>query len=1349
LRLKPQLDTAINPGCSKLLTMMFTDLVGSTELKDRLRTTGYLPLIARHDQLLREAVANVGGSVLQDTGDGCFAVFTAPSDAVRAALDFQWSMERESWPDDVHPRSRIGIHLGEVAETDIRQDGGGKLVGMPIDLTSRVMSLAHGGQILVTREAFNSARQFVAEHPRESSLPLHWGAHGPYLFKGTDEPLDVFEVGIDRGTALSPPPDCEKARRAVRVSDESTLGWRPAIGRDLLGQSNWVFRDKLGEGGFGEVWLAEHKKAKTLRVFKFCFDADRLRGLKREVALFRLIKEALGDRRDIARVIDWHLEAAPYFIEMEYTPEGNLADWAEKFGGIKEIPAVVRVKIVAGIAEALAAAHSIGVLHKDVKPSNVLMVKDDTGHVYPRLTDFGIGILTDRSRLEQYNITPAGFTASNLMMNDSSRTGTRMYCPPEAQRAKPHTVQGDVYALGVMLYQLAISDLTTPLGVGWERNVHDELLREDIAACVEGDPDRRLASAQALADRLNSLDARRLARDREVRLRVSTRRRNRIMRLAIGGAIVLAVLTSLTGIGLLRERSLRNRAEQAEKTSQRRLLDALLAGGNSGLSSHQFAQARASYVGAWDAAETLSTRTDAATNGVLETLMQSPPPLVGPDQGGLGFGVLEGLLVHVAALHYAPAGKRLYSGGEDKTLREWDSVTGRLLRLYSENSGQIIAVAVSPDGKTLASASDDGKLRLWDTVTGSVRLERRRSSKLLSVAFSPNGEFLVWSTEDGNVGLYDVTSLTEQWVTKHSSWTHVAFSSDGERIVSAARDSHLHFIDLKGNTIQVIRAGDGWTTEAAFSPMGDLVAAAGWTHGLVLVDTRPAGRVRRLAVPPVPLRCVAYSPDGLWVATGCANCSIYVFDVATGVCSATLRGRQSPVLAVRFAPDGRSLASSSEDGTIEIWPLPRHREGFGHVCDGRVVDCLPGDRTILIGDEGPLRIVDLGTGQTLKTLSDRAIDRNASNRSIGPRKLAVSADGRNALEYWMGNFNVHDLKTLKMRALETPSELRDQEVTSIAISAQGLTGMATFNDLLHSVVAWNLATGQVLTKWNSGMWHVSCGAISNEGRWLLAGGSDKVIKRWEINQLQSSSLPGVRADVYTIALSSNECRLLSGGLDRQLSLWDIPSQRRIAYGPSTEYIYHVAITQDGSTGAAFCDDRQVGKVRLWDLTGEVRPLGALSTGTGIHSLSLSSSGQVVAVAKRGVHVWELGLPAEFRSVARRLQARRASLDNGKCDGPAFADLGTWHAIGGNDNIAIECFDRAAKLGTSVPSLVLAQCLWRRGLDDRAHVALEEAKVKNEAPADYLASCREALLRAKTTDPHLTVPDPLTIGPGAH
>ncbi len=262
------------------------------------------------------------------------------------------------------------------------------------------------------------------------------------------------------------------------------LGWRPASGLHVPQRIGWVLDRKLGEGTFGEVWLARHESIREHRVFKFCFDADRLRSFKREVTLFRLLRDSLGERPDIACLYDVRLDNPPYFLEGEYAPLGNVADWAASQGGLGKIPLSQRLDIVARIADAVAAAHSVGVLHKDIKPSNILIHSKPDGRLQPRLGDFGIGILTDVTQLAAHHITDAGF--SLLEGNESSRTGTRMYAPPESLTGKPFTTQGDIYALGVLLYQMTIADLNKPVALGWERDVSDELLREDIGACLEG-----------------------------------------------------------------------------------------------------------------------------------------------------------------------------------------------------------------------------------------------------------------------------------------------------------------------------------------------------------------------------------------------------------------------------------------------------------------------------------------------------------------------------------------------------------------------------------------------------------------------------------------------------------------------------------------------------------------------------------------------------------------------------------------------------------------------------------------------------------------------------------------------
>lgn len=535
---------------SQLAIVMFTDIVGSVALKTRLGLNAYSRLLARHDEILRGLIlAEEGAEIRKDMGDGYFAFFPTASSAVRCALLIQQAMRSEDWGKG-QVAVRIGIHMGEM--TRILQEGTEeeKDLGLAIDFASRVMGLAEGGQILLTRFPFDEARKSVNEHPLPKGvfrpIPLRWMAHGPYLFKGTDEPMDIFEVGADGLAPLQAPGNAEKARRVATHDQEETLGWRPAAGQPVPSRPGWLLETRLGEGGFGEVWLARQERLGESRAFKFCFDAARLRSLKRELALFRVMKDALGERRDIAKLYDVKLDKPPFFLESEYTSGGSLSEWSDKQGGITAVSMEQRLEIIATVAEAVAAAHSVGVLHKDIKPSNILI--DIAGHrTQPKLADFGIGSLAEPAEWERRDFAVTGLTMISDV-TDSAQTGTPLYRPPESLAGQAFTTKGDVYALGVILYQMAVGNLRKPLAPGWERDVEDPLLRGDIQEAVEGDPERRLSDAQTLATRIRHLSERRLRAEQERRQKDLLHKRKRAVRLAVTFSVLIGLLSIVGGI---------------------------------------------------------------------------------------------------------------------------------------------------------------------------------------------------------------------------------------------------------------------------------------------------------------------------------------------------------------------------------------------------------------------------------------------------------------------------------------------------------------------------------------------------------------------------------------------------------------------------------------------------------------------------------------------------------------------------------------------------------------------------------------------------------------------------------
>lgn len=292
-------------------------------------------------------------------------------------------------------------------------------------------------------------------------------------------------------------------RRQVDRRFESSLMLEQ--GRRIPRRENFRLESLLAQSGAGEVWLARHEHTHEPRIYKFVQRGDDLTRLKREVTLFRILCENLDDHSAFVPIIDWNLESLPYFLEYEYGG-ANLQEWADA-GHLLRAAEPQRLEIFRRLADAVSAAHSVGVLHKDLKPGNILMAAHAGGWSV-RLTDFGVGSLVDKERLLNLGIS---LSATETTRFDGI-SGTPPYIAPEILRGQAPTAQCDVYALGIILYQLLCGDLRKSLSPGWERDVADALLREDIAAATDGDPMRRIAGAVELADRIRRLEQRRARR---------------------------------------------------------------------------------------------------------------------------------------------------------------------------------------------------------------------------------------------------------------------------------------------------------------------------------------------------------------------------------------------------------------------------------------------------------------------------------------------------------------------------------------------------------------------------------------------------------------------------------------------------------------------------------------------------------------------------------------------------------------------------------------------------------------------------------------------------------------------
>lgn len=488
-----------------LLTLVFTDLTGAAVLRQDLGERAAQEPIERHHALLREVLAQFKeAEEISTAGDAFFLVFTKPSDGVRFALQLQARL-RLLAADTRQPLfDRVGVHVGEVFAAE---STGKNLYELHVNIAARVLGLGEARQILMTRFAFDSARQVLRGQDLEGLAQLSWLNHGPYRLEGLEEHVEICGVSEESAGLPNPPASSESAQRFEMPDSEAVHGWRPAL-EQVVPNTHWVLERKLGEGGFGEVWLARHSKLHERRVIKFCFRADRVRSLKREVTLFRVMRERFGQHPRIVGIQEVCFDQPPFYLVMDYARGQDLKGWCAERGGARAIPRATVIEIAAQVAEALQAAHEAGVIHRDVKPGNILVSGAGTSpaDVSVKLTDFGIGQVVSPEVLA--GMTRAGFTQT-VVAGGPANVGTHIYMAPELIANKPASTRSDTYSLGVVLFQMLTGDFSQPLTVDWTHDIDDPFLREDLAKCFAGNPLQRWPRAIQFAESLRRIEQRR------------------------------------------------------------------------------------------------------------------------------------------------------------------------------------------------------------------------------------------------------------------------------------------------------------------------------------------------------------------------------------------------------------------------------------------------------------------------------------------------------------------------------------------------------------------------------------------------------------------------------------------------------------------------------------------------------------------------------------------------------------------------------------------------------------------------------------------------------------------------
>lgn len=266
-----------------------------------------------------------------------------------------------------------------------------------------------------------------------------------------------------------------------------------AAGSSIARRPGWRLTDLLDQNEATETWRASRGGGEESRIFRFCRSEDHLRRLRREITVLRFLREKLRDHDNIAGLLDWQLEDPPYFLEMQPVVHGSLQAYADSKGGLSQIPLSERIRWIAEVASALEAVHSADVVHRNLSPAGLLM-DEAGGRTCAKLGDFGLGNVKDPSELAPLGISLAGLTCTLEPGGHGAES-----LAPELRTGGKASFASDVYALGVLLFQVVQGNLQRGLPANWQDSVELPTLRDLLAACVDERPEKRPSAADVKA----------------------------------------------------------------------------------------------------------------------------------------------------------------------------------------------------------------------------------------------------------------------------------------------------------------------------------------------------------------------------------------------------------------------------------------------------------------------------------------------------------------------------------------------------------------------------------------------------------------------------------------------------------------------------------------------------------------------------------------------------------------------------------------------------------------------------------------------------------------------------------
>lgn len=810
---------------------------------------------------------------------------------------------------------------------------------------------------------------------------------------------------------------------------------------------DYTIREEVARGAMGIVYRAEQSSLKRTVALKMIrssvlFNDEDVRRFQRESE-----SAASLNHPNIIPIYEVGHHQGRHYFTMKLIEGATLVDSKE---ALRKDPEAA-VELIIKVSRAVHFAHQHGILHRDIKPGNVLI--NHQGE--PVVIDFGLAKQLDAD---------AGMTISGQII------GTPYYMAPEQARAgkKNVTTAADIYSLGAVLYELLTGEKThqgdslidtlqmvaneAPKAPRALDSAIDRDLETIVLKCLNKDPGSRYSSVEDMAQDLErwlsgeAIIARSVGMvERGVKW---MRRKPALASLWAVGFFFLLTLGIGGPLVAFRFSKLRNVAEDSARLeTEARILVQEQAEGNR----------RQLYY--------------ADMNWVSHIIAEK--------------GNLRN--VDELILKWIPTG-----GEEDLRGWEWYYLNAALYqewRSFSETGIAVTAAAWKPDRTRIASANDKGEIRIWRVTSNEnpVLLEGD-NKKVVSVAWNPTGDRLVAGAKDGTIRIWDTSSgeiVLELPV--HAGPAEVAWSNDGSRIASGGEDKVVRIINAKDGVVLhsiPIRGNRVWALD--WSPDDhSLVSAGNGDKALQVWDTDTGERIWGLARDKWHVFAVAWSPDGRMLATESDRHAIVIWDTSSWKKQLSLSGHQMRIIDLAWSPDSRRLASSGWDSTVRNWDISTEKQLSVRASRLRTYSILwSPDSQKLACTSGDSEVVFDANGMQANTLKGPgSLVRSLQWNQAGERLLSVSYN--NIIRIWNAGGDGQAQVFAKHNAILMGAEWSPDNSLVAAAAEDG------------TISIWDAGTGEKIRTWKGHQGKVRLVRWSPTGERLASIGEDGMVKVWD------------------------------------------------------------------------------------------------------------------------------------------------------------------------------------------------------------------------------------------------------------